>query len=153
MKVQGHEITIESRPTKKYIVRIAYLRNQMFSDPTNNKIDEENASAYEYTVDAGSCKEAIEKAMTIDKVVHAEEMMKWPLIMPDDMTNSKTVIEFGEFLEERGLFSAWMTIDPTSVQCTAVDDYELLETMTENNIMEKAKNMPEDIQDFLNNEE
>jgi hypothetical protein len=33
------------------------------------------------------------------------------------------------FLEERELFSAWMTIDPTSVQCTAVDDKELLETI------------------------
>jgi hypothetical protein len=45
MEVHGHQISIESRPTKKYIVRVAYLRNQMFSDPTNTDIDQENATA------------------------------------------------------------------------------------------------------------
>jgi hypothetical protein len=53
---------------------------------------------YEYTVDASSCKQAIEKALTIDKVVQAEAMMKWPMIMPEDMTNKDAVISFGEFL-------------------------------------------------------
>tara|TARA_X000001382_G_scaffold56101_1_gene38424 strand:+ start:751 stop:1212 length:462 start_codon:yes stop_codon:yes gene_type:complete len=152
MEVHGHHISIESLPTKKYIVRVAYLRNQMFSDPTNTDIDQENATAFEYTVDASSCKQAIDKALTINMVVQAEAMMKWPMIIPEEMTNKDAVISFGEFLEERELFSAWMTIDPTSIQCTAVDDKELLETLTENNIMSKAKNMPKDIEDFLNKE-
>lgn len=152
MEVHGHAVDIESLPTKKYLVRVAYLRNQMFGDPTNTDIDENNASAFEYTVDASSCRQAIDKALTINMVVQAEAMMKWPMIIPNDMTNKESVMAFGEFLEERGLFSAWMTIDPTSVQCTAVDDKELLETLTENNIMSKAKNMPKDIEDFLNKE-
>jgi pantothenate kinase len=152
MNINGQEIEIQSRPEKVYVVRISYLKNQMFGDPTDDRIIEETATLYQYEVSASSMKLAIEKAMTIDKVVQAEQLANWPMIMPDEMVNKDSIQSFYNYLEQQGMFSAWMTIDPTSVQCTLKEDFEFMETMTENNVMEKAKNMPKDIQDFLNKE-
>ena len=149
--MHGHLIKVQNKPLKKYQVQISYFRQQVFEKIDDDKeLDIENGIANRYEVEASSLEQAIARAIKIDTVVKAETMTRYPGILPDeDKFDKETVLKFAEFLDDKGLFSDWILLEPTAIQASLIDDEDELNTLTENTVMEHSSNMSDEIEDFL----
>ena len=153
--MHGHLIKVQTKPLKKYQVQISYFRQQVFDKIDDNKeLDIENGIANRYEVEASSLEQAIAKAIKIDTVVKAETITRYPGILPDeDRFDRETVLKFAEFLDDKGLFSDWILLEPTAIQASLIDDEDQLNTLTENAVMKHTSNMSDEIEDFLRDTE
>jgi len=153
--MHGHLIKVQNKPLKKYQVQISYFRHQVFEKIDNNKeLDIENGIANRYEVEASSLEQAIAKAIKIDTVVKAETMTRYPGILPDeDEFDKETVLKFAEFLDNKGLFSDWILLEPTAIQASLIDDEDELNTLTENAVIKHTNHMSDEIEDFLRDTE
>ena len=153
--MHGHLIKVQTKPLKKYQVQISYFRQQVFDKIDDDKeLDIENGIANRYEVEASSLEQAIARAIKIDTVVKAETITRYPGILPDeDRFDRETVLKFAEFLDDKGLFSDWVLLEPTAIQASLIDDEDQLNTITENAVMEHTSNMSDEIEDFLRDTE
>ena len=149
--MHGHLIKVQNKPLKKYQVQISYFRQQVFEKIDDDaELDIENGISNRYEVEASSLEQAIAKAIKIDTVVKAETMSRYPGILPDeDEFDKETVLKFAEFLDDKGLFSDWVLLEPTTIQASLIDDEDELNTLTENAVMKHTNHMSDEIEDFL----
>lgn len=153
--MHGHLIEVKTKPLKKYQVQISYFREHMFDKiEDNSPLDIENGVSLRYEVEASSLEQAIAKAIKVDTVVKAEEMTRYPVMLPDeDQFDRELVLKFADFLDNKGLFSDWMFLEPTSIQASLISDEDDLNTLTENAVIKHTNKMGDDIEDFLRDTE
>lgn len=149
--MHGHLIEVKNKPLKEYQVTISYFRQQVFEKiDDNSELDTENGICNRYEVKASSLEQAIAKAIKVDTVVKAEAIARYPGILPDtNKFDKETVLKFADFLDDKGLFSDWVLLEPTAIQGSLIDDEDQLNMFTENTVIEHTSNMSDKIEDFL----
>ncbi len=143
-----HIVVNENVNYKIYSVQIAYSD----IDSHNDKIGFEEPEVWDIDIPARSNIEAINSAMTIVHITRGEIMTDWH-------NDNPGLIEIGEpftwndltkaYEKTRPLFTEWMLIEPTSIQCTLKEDVDKLKDMTLKNLDKMVSGIADEAEDFL----
>lgn len=142
MKYNGTSIDASNRPTEKYDVEFAFILDREANDEMANAV-------YQITVEAVSAVNAIQQAQ---EIVFAEKGSTFAHFLnhkaeTDEMTAEQIAHE------SEHIMKGWLLDDPTGIQVFKVNDRELLHGITEENVMESMRNVANDAEEFLKEQE
>lgn len=142
MKYNGTSIDATNRPTEKYDVEFAFILDREANDEMANAV-------YQITVEAVSAVNAIQQAQ---EIVFAEKGSTFAHFLnhkaeTDEMTAEQIAHE------SEHIMKGWLLDDPTGIQVFKVNDRELLHGITEENVMESMRNVANDAEEFLKEQE
>lgn len=142
MKYNGTSIDATNRPTEKYDVEFAFILDREANDEMANAV-------YQITVEAVSAVNAIQQAQ---EIVFAEKGSTFAHFLNHKAeTDEMTAEEIAH--ESEHIMKGWLLDDPTGIQVFKVNDRELLHGITEENVMESMRNVANDAEDFLKEQE
>lgn len=142
MKYNGTSIDATSRPTEKYDVEFAFILDREANDEMANAV-------YQITVEAVSAVNAIQQAQ---EIVFAEKGSQFAhFLSHEENTNEMTAEEIAH--ESEHIMKGWLLDDPTGIQVFKQNDRELLHGITEEHVMESMRNVANDAEDFLKEQE
>ena len=108
---------------------------------------------YRVEVYADDLSHALVRGKQITNLQRMEDMTDYILTHPiygrQDTFTRNEIEQIREEAIEIGLFSNWIMIEPTSVQCNLVDDEELLRTATLANTLEHIGHTGDLAEDYL----
>ena len=142
-----NSIEVMERPNKIYEVQIAYYSIDSHNDKENTY---DVPDVWQVSVPAVSNINAIQTAIHIVQISRAEIMTAF--IPPDIDKHELTLDEINQIRQEaidKGVFRAWLDIEPTSIQCTLKDDVEKLKTMTISNLSKQITDIGSMAEDYL----
>tara|TARA_R100000458_G_C8253635_1_gene230075 strand:+ start:369 stop:917 length:549 start_codon:yes stop_codon:yes gene_type:complete len=163
MSEVSEKVTILPLESRTYIVVITYFKN----DETNQldggnfaQMEGEELVASRYKVNATSCENAIHQAMKIDKARRMEVITGYIQPFLDRMERGEEDLtpnmleSFRHYMLEGGHFVEFYMQEPTSIQTYLQNNESMIHNKTITNVfdMSDAKDMTEDIEDFLKKE-
>jgi len=142
MKYNGTSIDATNRPTEKYDVEFAFILDRKANDESAN-------SVYKITVEAVSAVNAIQMAQ---EIVFAEKASTFAhFLINKAETDEMTAEQIAH--ESEHIMKGWLLDDPTGIQVFKQNDRELLHGITEENVMESMRNVANDAEEFLKEQE
>jgi len=145
---------------KSYTVTVAYAGFDSHGDKTHDSYDEPEVFVVE--IDAVTNVQAIVQAVSVVNMRRAEIMTDFMTMHPllDGHGNDKayTIDEIEairQSSEDRGVFKAWLSIEPTTIQSHLTEDTDNLFNMTKNNIefITSGDKIADDVEDYLKGSE
>ena len=142
------------RPRKSFTVVVAYAEFDSHDDKHAWPREDGEPDVWKIIVHATDNLQAITRALHIVTVTRAEIMTNFMGPHPhgqhgDGTFTLEQIEEVRQKAEDRGVFQAWLDVQPTSIQCHLTEDEEKLIDMTTNNINKMVESIGDQADDFL----
>ena len=145
-----HNIYSQEPDNKLYICQVAYIPQDSHKDKKSWGND---GTVFKIRVHAPTIETALAQAMRIVNIERAIDMCMIPDEHPDyigkESLTHDDIKAIVDDTRERGVYQAWMLIEPTSIQIHLEDDEETLMGMTANNIEQIIERTSDEAEEYL----
>lgn len=143
-----NHIEVIEQDRKVYSVQIAYS----IIDSHKDKPDcYHEPDVWQIDIQATNSVEAIVNAKKILDISRAEIMTDvfTGILDPNDKYSLDDIKQVLEHAEHVGTFKSWLMMEPTSIQCTLLEDIEKLKNMTISNLNKQMSGVGDEAEDYL----